>query len=455
MVKRDDVTTIERRFRELSESAREGARELAHCEAAVDRARETLERAKRDLAISERTAKERRQAQHDAVRGRAELERRLAELTEAESVARSRRQQAEQRAEGFRAAAAFAASSRSEANGTQDPDRFERERLVEDRAIREAAAAEARAAEALAEETKIGRLRAEIAGHVEAERDIEQSIARERADAERRIAELQATIETVTAELAAAQEEWDRLLADRDRRERERAEADQQLHEVSRRARDEIEARIAELKAIELGAARERAEKERLLAELIGAERAAEKELAEAKRREAMELARERRRDARLHDDVVHPFEDRSVLHVADLAALEAETERAAAAAEAPSNGVAHRNADAPHDRSSNGMSSDEGYGVSSDGIASAYSASGDALRDDAFDCPSADHDERLPGLRSFFGKLSFRRQAEEPPTVEEGPSVAERIARDFGLLGVPADEETHVPAPSPLEEAL
>jgi len=50
-----------------------------------------------------------------------------------------------------------------------------------------------------------------------------------------------------------------------------------------------------------------------------------------------------------------------------------------------------------------------------------------------------ADEEELIPGLRSFVGNFFAKKKAAAPPKetqVEENSTVADRIARDFGLLG-------------------
>ena len=51
---------------------------------------------------------------------------------------------------------------------------------------------------------------------------------------------------------------------------------------------------------------------------------------------------------------------------------------------------------------------------------------------------------DAAPDFRSLIGNIFTRRKAVEEPVDDEGPSIADRIARDFGLLGA-KDEE---PAP-------
>lgn len=388
MVESDDIATIQHHVRELTESALEAARERAACEAAVKKSREALEAAQRELPEVERLAKERRQAQNDAIRGRADLEHRLAELIEAEDLTRARRQQAEQRAQGFRAAAAFAAASRSEAEAAQDADRVERERLVEERANREASTAEARAAEELAEETKIGRHRAEIETHVEAERALEAEIAADRASSEERFSALKETIENASFELHEATVNLERLDADHERLAHERALAGERLREIGQHARGSIEAKIAELRAQERELAMRREEQEELLASLTAPE-----------------------------EPVVAPEPD---VVVAELSA------DAAGAAEPASAGVESSEAVPPPEPHFSTVT---------------FKTTG-AVRDTAAHPPvePGSSPDTSSDFRSLIGNIFTRRKTVEEPEVE-GPSIADRIARDFGLLGGEAEE--------------
>jgi SWI/SNF-related matrix-associated actin-dependent regulator 1 of chromatin subfamily A len=486
MIERDEISSIERQMRELSDSTVGSERERAELERAVAEAKAALEQAKTELPIAERAAKERRSAQVDAVRGRAELERRLADLVEAEALARSRRQQAEQRAQGFKAAAAFSGMARAEAEAAGDSIRADRERLVEERALREGSTADARAAEELAEETRIGKLRLEVAGHVKAEREIESAIASEREDYENRVAALRAKIERASMELHEAEANLARTDADRDRLSVERTQVDERLREVSNRARSEIEARIKELRAAEANLARERAEQEQLLATLIDNEKRVQKERkaaerAEAKRLEAEQAALKAQHEREAAEAVAAALAEAQAEANAAVAAREAE-KSAAAQAETKthsSNGKS-KHADAPVRSSSGalldfstlGDYSDEAIQAEVDAqidskpvkidpnasaeLTDSYAinetdseavanykralAAGAANRDSS----GVDMDEQLiPGFKSFIGNIFTRAKparaeeveipVEEPP---ESSSIADRIARDFGLLG-------------------
>jgi len=409
MVEQDDLASVELHFRELTEQALDAARRRADCEAAVTRARDVLETSQRDLPIAERDAKERRQSQNDAIRGRAELEHRLAELVESEDLTRQRRQQADQRAQGFRAAAAFAAAGRLEAEGAGDLERAERERLVEDRATREAVTAETRAAEELAEETKINRHRTEIETHVEAERALEAEIAADRADAETRVTDLREAIESATFELREAEANLERLEADRERLVQERAQAAEQLREIGQRARVQIEAQIAELRAQEAEIAGRREEQERLLAVLLEAEKPSVLELEPV-------TPQAEHPPSETHDDTEHGS--------APQAAAEAGTPEPATEPSAPE----------PH--------------FSTVTFSALPPREGVPARPAQGDYGSADD---RSGVRSLIGNIFTRRKAVEEPVEDEGPTIAERIARDFGLLGASDDEveaEAHAGEP-------
>jgi len=404
----DDVTSVEHHVRVLTETALEAARERAACEATVERARETLERSQRELPQAERFAKEQRQAQNDAIRGRAELEHRLAELVESEDLTRQRRLQAEQRAQGFRAAAAFAAAGRAEADGGGDADRVDRERMVEERATREASTAEARAAEELAEETKLARLRSEIETHVEAERALESEIAADRANAEAQVAALREAIERASFELHEAEVNLARLDADRDRLTQERTAAGERLREIGMRARTEIEARIAELRAQENAIAAAREEQERLLAALVENDRAVE---AEAETEAQAQAQAPATAVAAQHND--------------DATAVEPSAAAAAVEPAPPpephfstmsfTTGLQPREAPAPE-------------------------------RQPAAEAGEAADDRSVRSLigNSLIGSIFTRRKPVEEPVEDEGPSISERIARDFGLLG---GDENDAPA--------
>jgi hypothetical protein len=66
------------------------------------------------------------------------------------------------------------------------------------------------------------------------------------------------------------------------------------------------------------------------------------------------------------------------------------------------------------------------------------------------------DGDEVGPDFRSLIGNIFTRRKPIEEPVEDPGPSIAERIARDFGNLG-PSDEEPEeslVPHAAPASES-
>jgi len=399
-VEQDDLITIEQHVRELTEGALAAARERADCEAAIAKAREVLEAAQTDLPAAERFAKEQRQAQNDAIRGRAELEHRLTELVENEDLTRQRRQQAEQRAQGFRAAAAFATAGRGEAEASGDMERISRERMVEERANREAATAETRAAEELGEETRLGRLRSEIENHVEAERALEADIANDRASAEARLNALRETIEKATFDLHEAEVNLERLDADHERLAQERAAVGERLREVGMRARTQIEARIEDLRAQEAALAREREEQERLLAALEENERS-------------------------LNPQPDPPAEE--MVHASAVA--EAHDQNGSVAVTAASF-------DAPADAPA--PPPEPHFSTMSYTATQARDAARSANPPEAE--PPSNYDDRS-GARSLrgnslIGNIFARRKPVEEPVEDEGPSIADRIARDFGLLG-------------------
>jgi hypothetical protein len=494
MVERDDVSSIQQQVRELSDNAVVSVRERAALELAVSEAKQALEAAKAELPVAERLAKERRSAQVDAVRGRAELERRLADLVESEALSRARRQQAEQRAQGFKAAAAFSAMARAEAEAAGDAIRADRERLVEERALREGSTADARAAEELAEETRIGKLRLEVAGHVKAEREIESAIASEREVFESRVAALRTKIERAGMELHEAEANLARIDADRNRLTAERAQADERLREVSKRARAEVEARIAELRAAEANLARERAEQEKLLATLIESEKRAERERHDVERVEAKRLEEEQAALVQQRErDAAEAAQQAAAAEAAAPSAAQAHAEVAADVAPTVQPTVAEEtHAPAETHAATNGKSqihdvepagglldfsklgdySDEAiqaevdahddspvvkiearptavspdhYTINDDDSESVANykralAAGAANRntnDDELD------EQLIPGFKSFIGNIFTRAKPahheEEPEPSEEPPesaSIADRIARDFGLLG-------------------
>jgi hypothetical protein len=413
MLEHGDVASIESQVRQLTEHTLEAARERSACERTVAQARAAFEGAQRELPAAERDAKERRQSQNDAIRGRAELEHRLAELVETEDLTRARRQQAEQRAQSFRAAAAFATTGRTEAEAAGDSERAERERMVEDRATREAASAEARATEELGEETKVARHRAEIETHVEAERSLEAEIAADRASAEARVVELREIIEREEFALHEAEVNLERLDTDRDRLAQERAAAGEKLREIGDRARGEIEARIATLREQEAALASERIEQERLLYILLENDRRIEQE-AQEKAHQELEA----------HD------------------ALESSTDAAAQHPETETESASDAPAESPQASEASETSGAQPH-YSTVTFTASPSAPRDPSRALVFE---SDDDERGPGFRSIIGNIFTRRKPEEP-VVDEGPSIAERIARDFGMLGETDDEDEAAPA--------
>jgi hypothetical protein len=402
MVESDDIVSIQHHVRELTESALGAARERANCDAAVKKARETLEAAQRELPEAEREAKERRQAQNDAIRGRAELEHRLAELIEAEDLTRARRQQAEQRSQGFRAASAFASAGRAEAELAGDTERVERERLVEERANREASAAEARAAEELAEETKISRHRSEIETHVEAERALEAEIAADRASGEAHVSALKETIENASFELHEAEVNLARLDADRERLAQERAIAGERLREIGQRARGEIETRIGELRAQEIELARRREEQEVLLASLTAPEEPLVPE--------------------------PEPEPEPEIVQVEDTA------------------GTSHASSDASD---STTVAPPPEPHFSTVTFKTTVAGRETPAQRPADPNGAYDDDRNAPDFRSLIGNIFTRRKPVEEPVEDEGPSIADRIARDFGLLGA-EEAEAAVAAAKP-----
>jgi chromosome segregation ATPase len=422
MVEQDDLATIEQHVRELTEAALAAASERADCEAAIAKAREALEAAQTGLPAAERFAKEQRQAQNDAIRGRADLEHRLAELVENEDLTRQRRQQAEQRAQGFRAAAAFATAGHAEAEASGDTERISRERMVEERANREAATAETRAAEELGEETRLGRLRSEIETHVEAERALEAEIANDRANAEARLKALRETIEKATFELHEAEVNLERLDADHGRLAEERAAIGERLREVGMRARTQIEARIEDLRAQEAAIARQREEQERLLAALEENER-------------SLNPQPEQAAEETVHASAV------TEAHEQDTTLGTAANDEAPAEAPAPPH--------QPH------------FSTMSYTATQARDAARSANPPEAETPGNYDDRSGARSLRgnSLIGNIFARRRPVEEPVVEEGPSIADRIARDFGLLGSIEEEPeapvAHaVPADEPAAEA-
>ena len=394
----------EQHIRDLTRATIDIARERAELEGTLTLARVRLDEARAELPVAEHTAKMRRQSQLDAVRGRADLERRLQTLIESEALARTRRQQAEQRAQGFRAAATFAASGRAESDGSDaavDPERNERERLVEARAIREASAAEARAAEERAEEQKIGKLRAELEMHVAAEREVELGFATERAQAEHRNIELREIIDRTTIEIEACELAVERLASEAAHVAEQRAAISEAVDDDRRASREIMEARILELRAIESAAISERGQLEAMIADLITSENA------EREARLALENATIARSDpAAIAATVAEPA---TIVPSSEPEKPKAPLYVARPTAAKPSEKVKTESFIRP-------------------GRAPAP-------------VPKSGTDEELiPGLKSLVGNIFTRAKKPEPiPEVVEpmeSSSIADRIARDFGLLG-------------------
>ena len=383
------------RIRELTRATIDIARERAELERTLDLARVRLDEARAELPVAERTAKMRRQSQLDAVRGRADLERRLQTLLESEALTRTRRQQAEQRAQGFRAAATFAASGRAESDGPDaavDPERNERERLVEARAIREASAAEARAAEERAEEQKIGKLRAELEMHVAAEREVELGFATERDEAEHRNLELREIIDRTTIEIGAWELALERLASEAAHIAQERAAISEAVDDDRRASREIMEARILELREIESAAIAERGQLEAMIAELVTSEDA------------------EREARLALDDATIAPSD-----------AVASVTVPIAEKAVSTPLYVARPAATKPTEK------------VKTESFIRPSRAPVSAPK-------SATNEELIPGLKSLVGNIFTRaKKPDAIPEVAEPPessSIADRIARDFGLLG-------------------
>ena len=391
-------------MRELTRATIDIARERVELEREIATARVRLDEARAELPIAERTAKTRRQAQLDAVRGRADLEKRLQNLVESEALARTRRQQAEQRAQGFRAAATFAASGRAEsdADATPDPARNERERLVEARANREAGAAEARAAEERVEEQKVGKLRAELEMHVAAEREVELGFATERDAAEGRNIELREIIERTSIEIGAWEFAVERLADEAAHVAERRAAISEAVDDDRRASRAVMEARILELREFEAAALAERTQLEAMIADLVA------NEVAEREASLALE-----------HAAIAQPGTD----DVADVAVAEM-------AAKAPNPGP-------------------EKPKVPLYVARPATAKPANKVKTESFMRPgrsvapvakAATDEELIPGLKSLVGTI-FTRTKKPAPVAEvveppESSSIADRIARDFGLLG-------------------
>ena len=403
----------EAHLRELNRAALDIARERADLERALAEGRKRLETARAELPVAERTAKTRRQSQLDAVRGRADLERRLQSLIESEALARTRRQQAEQRAQGFRAAATFAASGRSE-GGPPDPERLERERLVEARAMREAAVAESRAAEEHAEELKIGKLRAELEMHVAAEREVETAFAQERDEAEKRTAVLHKEISRLVVEIEDAEIALEHLAEAAATIAAERSSLTAEFDDQRRATRETIEVRIVELRGIEADAIRERTQLEAMLADLIAREAAD----ADGGDPIAATLARSAAASDGSSADSKTPAASDS-----DVAAAPA-----AKADDAPKTPlyVARPTPAKP--------------AAKAKPTESFIRPERTPFRPAAPAPKTSDDEELIPGLKSLVGNIFTRKTrpetAPEPVEPEESASIADRIARDFGLLG-------------------
>ncbi|GAC1401404.1 MAG: hypothetical protein NVSMB59_23320 [Vulcanimicrobiaceae bacterium] len=407
-------------LRELHRAALDIARERTDVDRALAAARDQLESARAELPLAERTAKTRRQSQLDAVRGRADLERRLQGLIESEALARTRRQQAEQRAQGFRAAATFAASGRTEGE-TPDAERIERERLVEARAIREASVAESRATEEHTEELKIGKLRAELEMHVAAEREVEAAFALERETAEKRTAELNDQIARLTIEIEAFEIALEQLTESSEAIAHECSQISAEFDDERRATRESIETRLAELRAIEADAARERAQLETMLADLAAsdAEATSQADLA------ATNGAHER--------NGVHDAAGGGQAAGGAIGAATATQDGARAAASSEASAKAAEPVKAPL-------------------YVARPATAKPAAKVDSFIRPertpyrptvpaqTGSQEELIPGFKSLVGNIFARKPRVEPvPDVVEpveGSSIADRIARDFGLLG-------------------
>ena len=413
----DEIVGPQTQLRELGRAALDVARERADLEDSLVRARSQIESARAELPIAERTAKTRRQSQLDAVRGRADLERRLQSLVESEALARTRRQQAEQRAQGFRAAATFAASGRAEA-GAGDTERLERERLVEARAMREASVAESRAAEERAEEQKIGKLRAELEMHVAAEREVEIAFALERDEAERRSADLHREIQGLAIEIRDADVALEALAETAERIALEHAAISEQFDDHRRATRENIELRIAELRAIEAATIRERTDLEEMLATLMESEavEAAVSIAADAADAADFEV------QTRASDGSSESASTRPVVATADsespLATNETEPSKAPLYVAKPAQSKA---VEKPKT------------------IESFIRPERTPYRSPIAAPKTGDEEELIPGLKSLVGNIFTRKRPEavaEPIEPEESSSIADRIARDFGLLG-------------------
>jgi hypothetical protein len=421
-----DVAAIEQTLKDLQGLAAETARELADCDAVIAQARETMQRAQAELPLAEREAKERRRARHESVRGRAELEHRLATLVEAEELCRARREQAEARAQGLRGAASFATISATEAEARGDHVRAERERLVAERALRECASAEARAADERAEERRLRALRTDVDVHVVAEAELERTLAIARLEAEARVGEMRLKLESASGALYEAEARRALLADEAAEIEREAAKARRVLDDATRMARSAVEARIATLQRIELEAAAERIELEAQLSVIASAEA---RVAAAAREVEfALELEQAAREEAAAHvteayaREAHHDETSLAEVAAAETHALDVRAD-AADASEAPAPIAAAPFASNTPLRPAPGASETSPFPISI-----AAPLGGGAVK--------IEEDELIPGLRGLFDSLTGRRRSNAEPAGEESTSVADRIARDFGLLG-------------------
>jgi hypothetical protein len=162
---------------------------------------------------------------------------------------------------------------------------------------------------------------------------------------------------------------------------------------------------------MELAIAKEREEQERLLAVLAQSEEPSEPEP---------------------EPQAVHSESD-AVAPVAD------ETDEQATAASASSDAAAELPAPEPH-------------------FSTVTFTAHPPARDGAAPRPPESHaaydgEDIGPDFRSLIGNIFTRRKATEEPLEEAGPSIAERIARDFGNLGASDDEpeESLVPHAAPV----
>lgn len=418
-----ELASIEEQVLQLTTTAIRAAKERADCEASLASLQRTLERAQAELPEAELLAKRKRQEEHATVRGRADLERRISDLLEAEQLARARAHQAEQRAASFRSAATFSGAARKEAEANGDAARVERERSVEERALQELSSAEARAAEERESEAKITRQRESLESHAAAEGEIEAVLASEREAAERRCADLAAIISRTKGEILEAQQNVKRFADDFEHLSSQREEVQGQIQAARHRARDQIEARVAQLRLTEESAQRERQEQERLLAAIDEAAARAERQRIDAERAERIRLERE-------HADHERAERER------------AERERASSR---PKVTVAHEGqwgtASAPRSSTASEVPPPQVPAANRNPSPAALP-------------PFPDGDEATS--RPLFGWF-VRRQATTLPAQSdepEGPSVADRISRDFGLLaGDGGDQHAALAGPSTAQE--